>query len=249
MRRRQLIARSSELVAELAEQHHELIVTTVHVADDVEGTAVLLLVVPQRLALDRGCVHFLDRAHYRDVSKALALKISQRAAQLRALIANDVRTEVAIGPGFIPLLTHSLGDVQHQRHWQAVIFPRQFDQRSSRFRLNVGGIDDRQPASRQPLARDEVQHLERVVGRGLIVLIVGHQGTTEVRGNYFGRQEVLASEAGLARSRRTDQHHQSQLRNFDVHHGSYAATAVGASSNTAICVGGPSSASTSPMAR
>ncbi len=72
----------------------------------------------------------------------------------------------------IAFVTELLGHVQHDGDRQTVVLPSQFDERLARFRLHVRGVDDRQPAQRQPLGRDEVQHREGVVRDGLVVLFV-----------------------------------------------------------------------------
>ena len=53
---------------------------------------------------------------------------------------------------------------------------RQLDQRLARLRLHVGGVDDRQAAGGQTLGGDEVQRLEGVAGRRLVVLVVARPG-------------------------------------------------------------------------
>ena len=104
--------------------------------------------------------------------------------------------------------------------------------------LDVGGVDHRQPPAPQPPAGDLVQDGERVLGRALVVRVVGHQPAAEVRRDDLGGQEVLRGERPLAGARGADQHHQARLRKLDPHR-----------SNTAICVGGPTSASSGPTGR
>src|SRR5579864_4878680 len=62
-----------------------------------------------------------------------------------------------------------------------------------------------------------MQHIERVAGRGLIILIVANQATAEVGRENFGRLKVLASKARLPASGRADENHQRKLWNSDVH--------------------------------
>jgi hypothetical protein len=47
--------------------------------------------------------------------------------------------------------------------------------------LDVGSIDNSEFSSREPFRGDEVQHFKSLVCRGLIILVVRYQGTTEVR--------------------------------------------------------------------
>ena len=46
--------------------------------------------------------------------------------------------------------------------------------------LDVGGIEDREAATGEALARGEVQQVKSVLARGLIVLIVADHGAEEV---------------------------------------------------------------------
>jgi hypothetical protein len=148
-------------VAEGAEQLLQLLRAAVHVADDVERTVVPPPVVPERLPLDRDGVDLLDRAQHVNVAEALALEIAQRALELAALLADDVRAEVAIGTLAVPRLTHPLRQVEHDRHRQCVVPARQLDEWLPRLRLDVGRVDDRQQPALQSPCRDVVQHVER----------------------------------------------------------------------------------------
>ena len=76
------------------------------------------------------------------------------------------------------------------------------DQGFTCFRLHVRGVDDRQrpPASR--FARDEVQHLKRIFGGGLVVFVVGDQAPAEVGRKNFGGLEMLPARSWTSRSRR-----------------------------------------------
>ena len=91
----------------------------------------------------------------------------------------------------------ALGQVEHDRDRQHVVLAGQRDQRLAGLGLHVGGVDDGQPPARQPLAGDEVQHLERVVGRGLVVLVVGDQAAAEVGREHLGRRKCLRANVDL----------------------------------------------------
>ena len=60
------------------------------------------------------------------------------------------------------------------------------------------------------LRGDEVEHLEGVVGDGLVVLVVADHAPAGVRRENFGRQEVLAGERALARAAGADQDDEGQ---------------------------------------
>ena len=89
------------------------------------------------------------------------------------------------GRGPVPLVADPLGQVEHDGHRQAVILPGQLDQRLAGLGLDVGGVDDRQPPQGQPLAGDEPEHLEGVLGDGLVVLVVADHrpGRRRTRGS------------------------------------------------------------------
>jgi hypothetical protein len=62
-----------ESIAELGKQGCEFLITSMDIPDDVEGTMLVLQVVPERLPgnLDRG--NFLRRGQHEDVTEALSL--------------------------------------------------------------------------------------------------------------------------------------------------------------------------------
>jgi len=76
----------------------------------------------------------------------------------------------------------------------------QFDERPARLRLHARRVDHRQPARGEPLARDVVQHVERVRSGGLVVLVVRDEPAAEVRGDDLGRLEMPGGERRLPRS-------------------------------------------------
>jgi hypothetical protein len=157
---------------------------------------------------------------------------------LRALLAYDVRAEVAIGPRTVPLLADRLRRVEHDRHREEIMLLRELDERLARLALHVGRIDDREARLCEPAAGDEVQDGERVRRRALVVLVIGNQPAAEVRRDHLGRREVPARERALARPGRADQHDEAGIGQIDPHR-----------PNNAICVGGPTSGASGPTGR
>ena len=139
------------------------------------------------------------------------------AAELAALAAEHVRAEVPVRAAGVALGAELLRQVEHDRDRQHVVLAGQHDQLAAGFGLHVGGVDDGQPAGCQPLAGDELQHLERGRRGGLVVLVVGDQAAAEVRGDHLGRLEVRPGERRLARAGHADQHDQAQLGDAQVH--------------------------------
>ena len=136
------------------------------------------------------------------VRKPFAAKTAQPAAQLVALAAEHVRRR-SRGPGGPALRsaqtfsgrssTIATGSTSCSRASATSC--------AAGLGLHVGGVDDGEPAGRQPLAGDEVQHLERGRRGGLVVLVVGDQAAAEVAGDHLGRPEVRAGRTSTCPSR------------------------------------------------
>ena len=164
-----------DLVAELREELDKLGVATVDVPDDVEGAVVALTVIPQRLALEPGrCDLFLARQD-KDAVEALTPDCLQRAAQLLSLVAKHVSTELSLRARGVASSTHLLRKVEDDGDRKCVVGLCQFDQPPPRLRLDVRRVDDGEATRIESLRSNEVQHLERSVGRLLVVLVVGDE--------------------------------------------------------------------------
>ena len=109
---------------------------------------------------------------------------------MTALLANYMWTEIAIRAFLISILTDSIGKIQHESDWQNVVLTSERDERPSRFRLHIGGVDDGESACRKPFRCDEVQHLEGVFRCCLVVLVVRDKAAAKVRGDNFRWFEV-----------------------------------------------------------
>ena len=193
---------------------------------------------PQRRARDLGCLDLLGRARAptRDGTPRAAGPSATCAAASADCAPRAVRSrglaEPGCAPGRPPRACRARSRPGTGRAaWRA-------RSGTARLALNVGGIDDGESRLRETPAGDEVQHRERVRGRRLVVLVVGDQAAAEVRGDHLGRREVRASERALAAARRPDQHDEARIGKVDPHR-----------LNTAICVGGPTSASSGPTGR
>ena len=88
------------------------------------------------------------------------------------LAANGMSATSTIHPGTVALLTNVFRQIEDDRHWQGMVLAGQSDQRLSRLRLHVRGVDDRQSASCEPFRGDIVQNLESIICRVLIVLVI-----------------------------------------------------------------------------
>ena len=83
-----------------------------------------------------------------------AAQASEVATQLRQLLPDNVRPERAVVTGCVALSAHLGRHVQHDGDGKAVVLARQLDERLARLGLNVGGVDDRETAERQPESRN-----------------------------------------------------------------------------------------------
>ena len=164
------------LIAEGAQQRHQLVEAAVHVADDVERSAQLAPVGWQAQPLDHGAVRLLRRAQQVDVAEALARQPPERTAQVLRLAPDDVRPEAPVGALPAAVLTEPLRQVEHDGHRLDVVRPGEGHQRAARVRLHVGGVDHGQAPASQTLRGDGVQQLESVRRRLQAVLVVADQG-------------------------------------------------------------------------
>ncbi len=88
------------------------------------------------------------------------------------LAADDMSAEISFWTGGVTGGAYLARDIQHDRHREHVMGPGEFDELLPRFGLHVRGVHHGQPPGGQSLARDVVQHVECVTGRGLVVLVV-----------------------------------------------------------------------------
>ena len=77
-----------------------------------------------------------------NVPEAFAFEIANGTPQLLTLLANDVRSEVAIAALAIAILAESIRQVEHERDGKNVIVARELNERLARFGLDVGGVND-----------------------------------------------------------------------------------------------------------
>ena len=182
-----------DLVAEPAEQRLQFGPAAVHVADDVERPGPVGVVGQQPVPHDAGRRHLVRPAQHVHHAEPFPAERPQRPAQLVMLPVNDLAAERPVGPARrCAEGTHFFRHVQHDGDRQHVVRAGQFDEWFARLGLHVGRVDHGQPARGQPLARDVAEHVERVPGGGLVVLVVGHQAAAEVAGDDLEPAEVLA---------------------------------------------------------
>ena len=130
-------------VSELVEQNLELVAATVDIADDVERSAVLLPVVPERLTLDDRGIDFVLRLEHVDVAETLAPEAAKRPVQLTPLVPDDMRPEVPVRARPVAFVAHALWQIENHRDGQHVVLAGQGHERFARLRLDVRRIHDR----------------------------------------------------------------------------------------------------------
>jgi hypothetical protein len=133
----------------------------------------VLQIVPERLALDDHVLNLFRRREFEDVPKAFALQVAKRSAQLLALLPDHVWSKIAISAAFVSILAKSLREIEYNGDRYYVILARQSYERLTRLHLNVGRINDSEPAGLEPLGADKVQDLKSRICRCLIILIIG----------------------------------------------------------------------------
>ena len=104
--------------------------------------------------------------------KALAPESTHGPMELAPLLADDMRTESAIGSGTVAFVADSLRQIEDDGHRQDVIFAGKRHERLTRLRLNVRGVDYGESSAGQPTRCHEVKRGKRISGCRLIVLIV-----------------------------------------------------------------------------
>ena len=172
---------------------------------------VVALVVPQRRSLDRGGFDLFGRLEHEDVPEALPREAPQRPPQLGFLLADHVRTEVAVVARRFrswQIRSGRLKTIATGRQWYCRASSTS-GLRASGWTL-VASTTVSRPSARR-LAGDEVQDLEGLVGDGLVVLVVADHRAAGVGREDLGRQEVLAGEGALARAAGADQDDEGQL--------------------------------------
>lgn len=225
-------------VPEPRQERPKLRGAAVDVADDVERPRLSPPVVVERDPLDRRLFDLLGRRQGEDVPEPLAPEPAQRLTQRPDLAPDDVGAEGPVGPRRVSLVAEPLGEVEDDRQWEAVELACEGDERLSGLGLDVRRVDHREPPGGEPLLRDEVEDLERVVRRPLVVLVVRNETAAEVRREDLGRQEVLPRERRLPGPRGPDEDDEREVREGDLH--------ASALVKSAICVGAPTSGSTGP---
>jgi hypothetical protein len=217
--RRQIRPRAvrCDLVTEPCEQRLQLVAAAVDVADEIERAMLVALVVPQRHALDGRRVDLLGARQLVDVAKPFAAQAPHGTPKLVELLANDVRSEVALGAVPIPIMTEPLRHVEHDRKGETVMLPCDRHQRRPRLGLDVGRIDNGEPAEREAFADDVVEQLEGVARGGLIVLVVADHAAASVGRDDLRRQEMASRERALAGPAGTDEHDERQFRDGEIH--------------------------------
>jgi hypothetical protein len=94
-------------------------------------------------------------------------------------------------------LAHVFRKIENDSYRQRVVLAGELHQWLPGFSLYVRRIDDRQSTRRQSLRGDVVQHVEGVLRRSLIVLVVADQATAIVARQHFRWQKVLACKCAL----------------------------------------------------
>jgi hypothetical protein len=88
------------------------------------------------------------------VADALAFQTTQRTPELLGLIADDMRPKLAIRAKSVAILTQTLGQIEDDGLGKKVVLLRQSYELLASLRLDIGGVDHRQPSPGEPLPND-----------------------------------------------------------------------------------------------
>ena len=119
-----------------------------------------------------------------------------------------MRAKLAVGAADVAILAEPLRKIKDDGNGKQMVLARQLDQRLSRLRLHVCGINHGELAAAQPLAHNGMKQIECIIGRRLVVLVVRDQGAACIRRHNLSRQEVLASKGGFAAAGGANQNNQ-----------------------------------------
>ncbi len=125
------------------------------------------------------------------MAKAFAFEVAQRLTELRGLLPDNMRTKIPVRAPLVAFMANLLREIEHDCHRQAVVFSGQGHKRLAGLGLNIRCIDHSQACGSQPFRRDEMKHLEGILGSGLIIFIITHQTPAIIRRDNLGRLEVL----------------------------------------------------------
>jgi hypothetical protein len=146
-----------------------------------------------------GClVQLSHRAHEVNAVETLVRQPANSASQRLVLSSDDVGGDLPIGAAGGSLDAEVDWQIEDDGHALDLVLLRTVHYMSTGERIDVGGVDHRQPTLREPFADDEVQDVEGVRSRVLIVLVVGYQPAAYVARQYLIAGEVTVSKARLA---------------------------------------------------
>lgn len=201
-------------IAEFLKEHFQLVAAAVNVADDVEGTVFLPLVVPEFRADDLGGFRLFRGIEDKDKTKALPFQTPDAPPHLPAVLPDDPIGKISVGTGFVALRKQLFGHVENDRHGVDVLLPREIDDLFPRALLDVGRVDDGQFSVGQALARRVEQEVEGVARNALIVFVVADHPPEKVGGQHLRGLEMPLGKTALSRRGRADQRDEAQFGNL-----------------------------------
>jgi hypothetical protein len=123
-----------------------------------------------------------------------------RPLEPRGVQGDHVFIHEALGAREIPLQALFQRDVERDGHRLDAVIVRNTQQAAARPRLEVCGVDHRQPPRREPDARDVMQKAERRPVEALITFVVANHCATAVGGDDLCLLEVASREGRFARA-------------------------------------------------
>ena len=210
-------------VAKAIKEHAELVVATMHIADDVEGPALL-----PRIRIDLGALKLRRRnarlaVEHIDIAKAFFAERETSQPSLHGIHAPaqaaTKRPVLRDHPAAAALTTLALGivpkanfdaHIEHDGHRDDVIATRQREHRGAIYILHIRRIDHRQQPRSEPLLQDEMKRRERIGGGAHVVLVVAHHAAKGIGGEHLGGAKQTLGQRAFARARGADQQHKRE---------------------------------------
>ena len=201
-------------VAQSEKQLFQLVAAAVNVPDDVEGSVLVLFVVPHLCADNLGVFELFGAADHVDKAEALFFQAVDALAHSGIMAVKHPFGKRSVGAFPAALQNERFRHVYDDRRGVNVHALRKFDDLFAGSPLNVGRVHDGQLKVGQPLFGGVVQQVERVGGCFLAVFVVADHSPEEVGGQHLRRSEVCARKGGFARGRSAYQRDQAALGQF-----------------------------------
>ena len=130
---------------------------------------------------------------------------------------HNMGAEIAVWPQPVPFNADRFRHIQHNRRGKHVLGAGELDNFFAGVALNIGSVDNGEPAGIQPLVGDIVEALKGCRCGALVGFVVGHQPPKIIGTQHFSRLKMFFGKTRLTATGRTDQRHHAHFGDFDSH--------------------------------